>query len=127
MALLAALPLEEGNQMVIKNQERYERYSGITPAEVGYGLSECRRLGFAFNNGRIVPEVAALGVAFRVLDSEHRVAISVASVVSRMHAERRKLVIDVIRDEIRRWISQTVEHRAFKESCTESRSHHPLE
>jgi DNA-binding IclR family transcriptional regulator len=77
-------------------------------------------LGFAFNNGRIVPEVAALGVAFRVPDSEHRVAISVASVVSRMHAERRQLVIDVIRDEIRQWISQTVDHQTFKERCVES-------
>jgi DNA-binding IclR family transcriptional regulator len=113
--------------MVIKNQERYERYSGITPAEVGYGLSECRRLGFAFNSGRIVPEVAALGVAFNVPDSEHRVAISVASVVSRMHVERRQLVIDVIRDEIRQWVSQTVDHRTFKESCVGGGVHHSLE
>ena len=127
MALLAALSLKEGHQMVTKNQERYERYSGITPAEVGYGLSECRRLGFAFNNGRIVPEVAALGVAFKVPDSEHRVAISVASVVSRMHVERRQLVIDVIRDEIRQWVSQTVDHRTFKESCVGGGVHHSLE
>jgi|GEM_PF-433430 DNA-binding IclR family transcriptional regulator len=127
MALLAALPQKEGNQMVTKNQERYERYSGITPAEVGYGLSECRRLGFAFNSGRIVPEVAALGVAFKVPGSEHRVAISVASVVSRMHVERRQLVIDVIRDEIRQWVSQTVDHRTFKESCVGGGVHHSLE
>ncbi len=113
MALLAALPPEEGNRMVLQNQDRYERYSGITLAEVGQGLSECRRLGFAFNNGRIVPEVAALGVAFRVPDSGHYVAISVASVVSRMHAERRQLVIDVIREEIHQWISQTADHLTF--------------
>ena len=124
MALLAALPLKEGNQMVIKNQERYEHYSGINSAEVGQGLSECRRLGFAFNSGRIVPEVAALGMAFRVPDSEHRVAISVASVVSRMHAERRQLVIEVIRDEIRHWISQTADHRTLKGSGVGNSSHH---
>jgi DNA-binding IclR family transcriptional regulator len=70
-------------------------------------------LGFAFNNGRIVAEVAALGVAFRVPDSGHYVAISVASVVSRMHAERQQLVIEVIRDEIRQPVSQTADHLTF--------------
>lgn len=107
MALLAALPLEEGDRLVEQNQERYERYSGITVAEVEQGLLESRRQGFAFNNGRIVPEVAALGVAFRVPDTSDYVAVSVASVVSRMHPERRQLVIDIIRDEIRHWVSET--------------------
>ncbi|WP_166267201.1 IclR family transcriptional regulator [Marinobacter caseinilyticus] len=105
MALLAALPLEEGDLMVVQNQERYERYSGITTAEVEQDLVESRRQGFAFNNGRIVPEVAALGVAFRVPDTGHYVAISVASVVSRMYPERRQLIVEIIRDEIRDWIS----------------------
>tara|TARA_R110002167_G_scaffold88466_3_gene238605 strand:+ start:737 stop:1591 length:855 start_codon:yes stop_codon:yes gene_type:complete len=127
MALLAALPLAEGNRMVIQNQERYERYSDITLTEVEQGLSECRRLGFAFNNGRIVPEVAALGVAFRVPDSGHYVAISVASVVSRMNTERRQLVIDVIRDEIFQWVSQTADHLTFKGSCAGSSFRHSFE
>lgn len=127
MALLAALPLAEGNRMVLQNQERYERYSDITLTEVEQGLSECRRLGFAFNNGRIVPEVAALGVAFRVPDSGHYVAISVASVVSRMNTERRQLVIDVIRDEIFQWVSQTADHLTFKGSCAGSSFRHSFE
>jgi DNA-binding IclR family transcriptional regulator len=127
MALLATLPLEEGKRMVLQNQERYERYSDITLTEVKQGLSECRRLGFAFNNGRIVPEVAALGVAFRVPDSGHYVAISVASVVSRMHAERRQLVIAVIRDEIRQWVSQTADHLTFKGRCAGSSFNHSFE
>ena len=127
MALLAALPLAEGNRMVLQNQERYERYSDITLTEVEQGLSECRRLGFAFNNGRIVPEVAALGVAFRVPDSGHYVAISVASVVSRMYTERRQLVIDVIRDEICQWVSQTADHLTFKGSCAGSSFRHSFE
>ena len=127
MALLAALPLAEGNRMVLQNQERYERYSDITLTEVEQGLSECRRLGFAFNNGRIVPEVAALGVAFRVPDSGHYVAISVASVVSRMNTERRQLVIDVIRDEICQWVSQTADHLTFNGSCAGSSFRHSFE
>ncbi|WP_417544711.1 IclR family transcriptional regulator [Marinobacter sp.] len=127
MALLAALPLAEGNRMVLQNQERYERYSDITLTEVEQGLSECRRLGYAFNNGRIVPEVAALGVAFRVPDSGHYVAISVASVVSRMCTERRQLVIDVIRDEICQWVSQTADHLPFKGSCVGSSFRHSFE
>lgn len=127
MALLAALPLAEGNRMVLQNQERYERYSNITLTEVEQGLNECRRLGFAFNSGRIVPEVAALGVAFRVPDSGHYVAISVASVVSRMYTERRQLVIDVIRDEICQWVSQKADDLTFKGSCVGSSFRHSFE
>ncbi|ASK35848.1 IclR family transcriptional regulator [Alloalcanivorax mobilis] len=101
LALLALLPEAEGERMLLRNRDRYERYSGITLDEVKQGLAECRRDGFAFNNGRIVPEVAALGVAFQVQDTGQYVAISVASVVSRMNPERRQMVIEVIRDEIR--------------------------
>jgi DNA-binding IclR family transcriptional regulator len=100
-ALLASLPREEGDQMLWLNQDRYERYSGISIAEVEQALAECRRDRFSFNNGRIVPEVAALGVAFRVPETGQYVAVSVASVVSRMQPQRREMVIEVIHDEIR--------------------------
>lgn len=99
-ALLASLPQEEGDQMLRLNHDRYERYSGITAAEVEQALAECRRDGFSFNNGRIVPEVAALGVAFRVPETGQYVAVTVASVASRMQPKRREMVIGVIRDEI---------------------------
>ncbi|KAF0808405.1 IclR family regulatory protein [Alcanivorax xiamenensis] len=101
-SLLASLSVEEGDRMLLLNQDRYERYSGITLSEVRQWLLEYRRDGFAFNNGRIIPEVAALGVAFRVPGSGQDVAVSVASVVSRMSDERRRMVIDVIRNEISR-------------------------
>tara|TARA_R100001440_G_scaffold25353_1_gene41166 strand:+ start:1862 stop:2689 length:828 start_codon:yes stop_codon:yes gene_type:complete len=108
MALLAALPVAEGDRMVNTNDGRYEQYSGITRDEVAEGLALSRRQGFVFNNGRIVPEVAALGIAFQVPDIQHHVAISVASVASRMSADRRELVVNVIREEISRWLSREV-------------------
>ena len=101
-ALLASMPREEGDQMLRLNQDRYERYSGISAAEVEQALAECRENGFSFNNGRIIPEVAALGVAFRVPETGQYVAVSVASVASRMQPERRQMVIGVIRDEVQR-------------------------
>ncbi len=103
-ALLAALPEDEGDRMLQLNRDRYERYSGITLEEVARWLAECRRDGFAFNNGRIVPEVAALGIAFQMPDTGQYVAISVASVVSRMR-ERREMVLAVMRDEIHRHLA----------------------
>lgn len=108
VALLAALPQVEGDRMLHLNQDRYERYSGITTTEVEQALAQCRRDGFAFNNGRIVPEVAALGVAFRVPESGQHVAVSVAAVLSRMQPKRRERVIEVIRDEIRQLSERAV-------------------
>ncbi len=105
MALLAALPEKEADRLVELNADRYERYSGITPAEVSAGLGATRRDGFAYNAGRIIPEVAALGMAFRVPETGNYVAVSVASVVSRMNPERRALVVGVLRDEINGWLA----------------------
>lgn len=104
MALLAALPEEEADEMLKLNNGRYERYSGISAGQVAQGLADCRQQGFSFNNGMIVPEIAALGVAFRVPDTRQLVAVSVASVVSRMHEQRRQFVVDILFDEIRRWL-----------------------
>ena len=101
LALLASLPREEGDQMLQLNRDRYERYSGISLVEVEQGLAQCRRDGFAFNNGRIVPEVAALGVAFRVPETGQHIAISVAAVATRLQPKRRRMVIEIIQDEIR--------------------------
>lgn len=107
MALLAALPPGEGDRLLTLNEPRYEQYSGITLDEVSDGLANTRREGYSFNNGRIIPEVAALGVAFQVPDSGQQVAVSVASIMSRMQADRRAMVVQVIREEISRWLSQS--------------------
>ncbi|MFL1406816.1 IclR family transcriptional regulator [Marinobacter sp. M1N3S26] len=103
MALLAALPEPEARRMVDLNAPRYPRYSGITRDEVEQWLEQAREHGYSVNEGRIVPEVSAVGIAFRVPGSSEHAAISVASVASRMNEERRRKVLEIVRDEVGRW------------------------
>ncbi|SFR64097.1 transcriptional regulator, IclR family [Marinobacter daqiaonensis] len=105
MALLAALPEEEARRMVELNASRYPRYSGITRNEVEQWLTRARQDGYSVNEGRIVPEVSAVGLAFQAPGSGHYAAISVASVASRMNEGRRERVLEILRDEIDRWAS----------------------
>ncbi len=102
VSLLASLPEEESSRLIEQNEFRFERYAGATAADVSRYVAQYRRDGYAFNDGYIIPEVAALGIAFQVPDSNQIVAVSVASLRSRMHPERRQVVIDIMRDEIGR-------------------------
>lgn len=110
VALLAQLPQNESRLLIRQNSGRFERYTGITAEEVEQAVATCRALGYAFNQGRIVPEIAAVGLAFRVPDSGQTAAITVASVLSRMHDQRRDAVIAIIRDEIARLRDRPVLH-----------------
>ncbi|WP_189572734.1 IclR family transcriptional regulator [Marinobacter zhanjiangensis] len=106
MALLAALPEQEARRILELNAPRYPRYSGITRDEVEQWLDQAREHGYSVNEGRIVPEVSAVGLAFRVPASGEHAAISVASVASRMNQERRQEVLEIVREEVRHWTLQ---------------------
>lgn len=103
MALLAALPAHEGDRLVELNAPRYPRYAGLTRDDIRGWLAQSRHDGYVFNDGRIVPEVAAIGLAFHPPGSGDFVAVSVASIKSRMDPGRRQLVLDILHDEIGHW------------------------
>lgn len=101
IALLAALPLDEADRLIRENQHRFERYSGVTAGEVEEAVVSCRREGFALSDGRLVPEVAAIAVAFRMPGTREFFSISVASLRARMDEARRRTVVATIREEIK--------------------------
>ncbi|WP_372972748.1 IclR family transcriptional regulator [Marinobacter sp.] len=103
VALLAALPEREASRVMELNAPRYPRYSGITREEVEQWLDQAREQGYSVNEGRIVPEVSAVGVAFSEPGSADYAAISVASVTSRMSEARRREVLAIIREEVGNW------------------------
>ncbi len=105
MALLAVLPEPDAERMIELNASRYPRYSGITRAEVEQWLAQTRNDGYSVNEGRIVPEVSAVGLAFRAPGSGQYAAISVASIASRMGETRRQQVLGILRKEIGNWSS----------------------
>jgi len=95
--------------MVIKEQERYERYSGITSAMWGTGgLSEWPvRLGLHLNNGLSCRKSQRLA-CFQKCRIASIVSLQFASGVS--YARRAATRYSTYSRWIRQWISQTVDH-----------------
>lgn len=99
LALLAFLPEAEIAEIVASNARRLERYPGFAPPELRRLVAEARAQGYAFNDGRIVGAMCALGVP--VLDPRGRVvaAISVAAIRERMASDRVAWIATLLRRE----------------------------
>jgi DNA-binding IclR family transcriptional regulator len=100
MALLADLPAEEADRITKENTGRFDRYSGITSFEVETGIARCRSDGYAFNDGRIVSDVVAIGMVCRVPDFAPVVGLSVAMPKSRLHLSGQQNIVDILNEEI---------------------------
>lgn len=100
MALLAALPVEEADRITKENSGKFDRYSGITLFEVETGLARCRVDGYAFNNGRIVSDVAAIGMTCRVPDIAPTAGVSVTMPKSSIQLFGRQNIVDILNEEI---------------------------
>lgn len=99
LALLAFLPEEESAEAIASNAPRLARYPGFAPDALRRLVAEARAQGYAFNDGRIVSAMCAVGVP--VLDLRGRVvaAISVAAIRERMTAERIAWIAGLLRAE----------------------------
>ncbi|MEX0758621.1 MAG: IclR family transcriptional regulator, partial [Tistlia sp.] len=99
LALLAFLPEREVAEIIASNAPRLERYPGFAPDELHRLTAEARAQGYAFNDGRIVSAMCAVGVP--VLDRRGRVvaAISVAAIRERMAPERIAWIAEALSNE----------------------------
>lgn len=99
LALLAFRPQEEIDAVMSQNPNL--PYPGITTEEVYADIREAQRTGYAFNPGRIVPEMAGIGVP--VFDHERRIiaALSIATLASRLAGEERLQAWRLLEEEAR--------------------------
>jgi len=95
-AILAALPEGQSNRLISSNSEVYSRYGDLSVAEVRRMVSHWRERRYLVNNSIIIPNVSAVAVA--VHDSSGRLlaGLSVSALKSRLGAQRRKEVVDVM-------------------------------
>jgi DNA-binding IclR family transcriptional regulator len=100
LALLAALPDEEIDVVIRRNRKLLKPFSVFTPETLRTFVEETRKHGYAFNDGKIVPGMGAVGVA--VLNGQKRpiAAISVAAIIDRMNPDRRLEIARTISTEI---------------------------
>jgi DNA-binding IclR family transcriptional regulator len=89
LALLAALP-DRDVQAILDNEAlRQPRYPGISSSWLKRAVAETRRHGYAFNPGRILKGMSAIGVAIPGEDGRPLCALSVAAISTRMDPARR--------------------------------------
>jgi len=95
LAILAALPEEEAEELVRINGSRYQAFGGLTAEHLLQAVVEARERGYAFLDSVATPGTAALGVA---IPCETVIAaISVAAISSRLQPQIHEKLVQAIR------------------------------
>ena len=89
LALLAALPDRDVHAILDNEALRQPRYPDISSTWLKRAVAETRRHGYAFNPGRILKGMSAIGVAIPGEDGRPLCALSVAAISTRMDPARR--------------------------------------
>jgi DNA-binding IclR family transcriptional regulator len=98
LALLAFLPLDEVRRLVAASAKALAEF-GFDPAKLLTVVQTARRLGYAYNDGRLIPGMNAVGVPVRGHGRIPIAALSVAAIASRMDATRRSQIVGWLKEE----------------------------
>jgi DNA-binding IclR family transcriptional regulator len=93
LALLAALPDSEADQVIARNREKLASHPNFDAANLRSLVRQTREQGFSLNNGLMLPEMVAIGVIVRDIAGRAAGALSIASITSRMQPERRESIV----------------------------------
>jgi DNA-binding IclR family transcriptional regulator len=96
VALLAALPHEEAEDLIDKNRARLDRYGTLSEKVLRRMLDRARELGYALNDGDVIREVAGIGVAIPTRLGTPYAALSVVALRQRLAPARRDEVAALI-------------------------------
>jgi len=99
LALLAFLDPKEIARTINLSAKEYPRF-GVNSDDVRGFVREAQRLGYALNDSRILPGMAAIGLPVRSASGEIVGAISVAAIKSRMKTPRRDALVALLQREI---------------------------
>ena len=93
LALLAFLPDASVERIIAASAGRMAPYPAFDAASIHELVKQARRQGYAFNDGRIVPGMSAVGVPIMGPQQEPLGALSVAAIASRMQPDRRENIV----------------------------------
>lgn len=100
LALLATLPDSECRQTIARNEPLLAGRPNYSTQElIGY-VNQTRLDGYAINQGLMLPEMAAVGVALPSMPDYVTASISIATIRSRMPASRVAEIVAMIKKEI---------------------------
>jgi DNA-binding IclR family transcriptional regulator len=101
LALLSFLPSEE-RQRLLEDAAAAVTAFGLDSATIHEMVETSRRCGYALNDGRVIPGMAAVGVPISTTDGYPVAAISVAAISTRLEPARRSNIVAWIREEVAR-------------------------
>lgn len=110
LALLAAMPDADIAKIVERNLRWLKQFPSHTPEVILRLVEETRRNGFAFNTGRIVSGMHAIGVP--VLDASGRAvaSLSVAAITERLAPARAEQIARMLKKEAASLAARLAEH-----------------
>jgi len=100
LALLAALPPGESDEVIAQNEQALRAYGGMTVAQMRRLVENTRNRGWSVVGNAAVPGVLGVGVALCDAGGYPRLAVSVSSLISRMQAARQHNIADLIRAQL---------------------------
>lgn len=99
LALLSFLPTDE-RQRLLEDAAAAVTAFGLDSATIYEMVETSRRCGYALNDGRVIPGMAAVGVPISTTDGYPIAAISVAAISTRFEPARRSNIVAWIREEV---------------------------
>jgi DNA-binding IclR family transcriptional regulator len=102
LAILSFLPTQEAAEIIQRNADRYTAF-GQTAETVRCFQERAQRAGFALNDGRILPGMAAVAVPLPSSSGRPIAAISVCAIEARMLADRQEEVVQMLHAEMQRF------------------------
>jgi len=110
VALIAALPDDEADDLIARNRPRLGRYGKLSEKVLRDMIGRARRLGYALNDGDLIPGVTGIGVAIPTRLGMPYAALSVVAVSQRLAGARRDEMAALLKAEARR-LSDTLAGR----------------
>lgn len=101
LALLAALPDAEVEQVIARNRDKLAPHANFDPANLRAMVRQTREQGHSLNDGKMLPEMAAIGVTVHDVAGRPAAALSIATITSRMRPERRASIVALLMREAR--------------------------
>lgn len=99
LALLAALPAAEREEVVKDDKARIARYPNFTAAALGRWAGDAARRGYAHSPERVLAGMSAVGVAIRDTDGRPIGSISLSGIAPRVRGERLREIIGILQHE----------------------------
>src|SRR5262249_54542178 len=95
LALFAALPDSEIDQILKVNVDRLTRFKAVRPARIRREIQKTRIRKYALAEGHVIREVSGVGVAIKDPRGHPIAAVSVATISSRFENARQAALIRV--------------------------------